>query len=121
MPRKPGTSRAKHTAPMVPMPLHGVGGDGPAPVVLTGERMKLWTDVRNRFDLEPTSENILRNAVEALERAAQAAEQVTSEGVTFRDRFGAVRAHPAVAIERDFRGLAARQLEKLAGRMEGQG
>ena len=121
MPRKPGTSRAKHTAPMVPMPLHGVGGDGPAPVVLTGERLKLWTDVRNRFDLEPTSENILRNAVEALERAAQAAEIVRVDGAVFRDRFGAVRAHPAVAIERDFRGLAARQLEKLAGRMEGQG
>ena len=52
---------------------------------------------------------------------AQAAEQVTVEGATFRDRFGAVRAHPSVAIERDFRGLAARQLEKLAARMEGQG
>ena len=121
MPRKPGTSRAKHTDAPVPMPLPGVGGDGPAPVVLTGERMKLWNDVRSRFDLEPASETILRNAVEALERAAQAAEIVAADGAVFRDRFGAVRAHPAVAIERDFRGLAARQLEKLAARMEGQG
>lgn len=120
MPRKPGTSRAKHVAPMVPMPLAGVGGDGPAPVVLTGERAKLWSDVRARFDLEPASETILRNACEALERAAQAAEQVTQDGATFRDRFGAVRAHPSINIERDFRGLAARQLEKLAARMEGQ-
>ena len=120
MPRKPGTSRAKHTAPMVPHTLPGAAGDGPQPVPLTGERKRLWDDVRSRFVLEPASENILRNACEALERAAQAAEQVTKDGQVFRDRFGAIRAHPAVAIERDFRGLAARQLEKLAARMEGQ-
>ena len=120
MPRKPN-ARAKHTDPMVPIPLPGVAGDGPAPVVLTGERLKLWNDVRARFMLEPASENILRNACESLERAAQAAEQVTKDGAVFRDRFGAIRAHPAVGIEKDFRGLAARQLEKLASRMEGQG
>jgi len=120
MPRKPGTSRAKHVEPMQPLPLPGVAGDGPQPVVLTGERARLWTDVRARFDLEPASENILRNACEAMERAAQAAEIVLRDGAVFRDRFGAIRAHPAVAIERDFRGLAARQLEKLAARMEGQ-
>jgi hypothetical protein len=121
MPRKPRATRAQHTDAPVPMPLPGVGGAGPQPVVLTGERRRLWDDVRARFVLEPASENILRNACEALERAAQAAEQVTVEGATFRDRFGAVRAHPAISIERDFRGLAARQLEKLAARMEGQG
>lgn len=120
MPRKPGSSRAKHTDPMKPLAVPGVGGAGPAPVALTGERLKLWNDVRYRFNLEPASENILRNACESLERAAQAAEIVTRDGATFTDRFGAVRAHPAVAIERDFRGLAARQLEKLAARMEGQ-
>lgn len=119
MPRKPN-ARAKHTDAMKPMPLPGVGGDGPTPITLTGERLKLWNDVLARFTLEPASENILRNACESLERAAQAAEQVCNEGATFRDRFGAVRAHPAVGIEKDFRGLAARQLEKLAARMEGQ-
>lgn len=119
MPRKPN-ARAKHTDAMKPLPTPGIGGDGPAPVVLTGERAKLWNDVRARFALEAASENILRNACEAMERAAQAAEIVSRDGATFVDRFGAVRAHPAVAIERDFRGLAARQLEKLAARMEGQ-
>jgi phage terminase small subunit len=93
--------------------------DGPAPIVLTGERRRLWDDIRSRFSLEPASENILRNACEALERAAQAAEQVNREGPTVSDRFGAIRAHPMVAVERDFRGLAARQLQQLAARMEG--
>jgi len=119
MSRKPN-ARAKHLDAMQPMPLPGVNADGPEPIVLTGERLKLWNDVRSKFALEATSENILRNACESLERAAQAAEQVTKEGATFRDRFGAIRAHPAVGIEKDFRGLAARQLEKLAARMEGQ-
>jgi hypothetical protein len=120
MPRKPGTSRAKHTLAMMPQVLPGAGVDGPQPVTLTGERLKLWSDVRSRFVLEPASENILRNACESLERAAQLAEQVTRDGATFKDRFGAVRANPTVLLERDFRGLAARQLQQLAARMEGQ-
>lgn len=121
MPRKPGTTRAKHTLRPQPIPLAGVGGDGPQPVALTGERAKLWADVRARFVLEPASETLLRSACESLERAAQAAEEVSKSGATFTDRFGQVRAHPAITIERDFRNLAARQLEKLAARMEGQG
>ena len=120
MPRKPGTSRAKHTLAMMPQVLPGVSGNGPRPVVLTGERKKMWDDVRSRFVLEPASESILRNACESLERAAQLAELVTTHGPTFLDRFGAVRVNPAAQLERDFRGLAARQLQQLAGRMEGQ-
>jgi len=120
MPRKPGTSRAKHTLAMLPQVLPGVGGDGPRPVVLTGERKRMWDDARSRFVLEPASESILRNACESLERAAQLAELVTTHGPTFLDRFGAVRVNPAAQLERDFRGLAARQLQQLAGRMEGQ-
>ena len=120
MPRKPGTSRAKHTLAMMPQVMPGVEGDGPRPVVLTGERKKMWDDVRSRFVLEPASENILRNACESLERAAQLAELVCTHGPTFLDRFGSVRVNPAAQLERDFRGLAARQLQQLAARMEGQ-
>lgn len=120
MPRKPGTSRAKHTLEMLPHVLPGVGGDGPRPMVLTGDRKKMWDDVRSRFVLEPASESILRNACESLERAAQLSELVSTHGPTFLDRFGAVRVNPAAQLERDFRGLAARQLQQLAGRMEGQ-
>jgi hypothetical protein len=120
MPRKPGTSRAKHTLTMMPQALPGAGVDGPQPVPLTGDRLKLWNDVRSRFVLEPASENILRNACESYERAAQLAEQVSRDGATFRDRFGAIRVNPAAQLERDFRGLAARQLQQLAARMEGQ-
>jgi hypothetical protein len=121
MPRKPGTSRAKHTLEMMPHTLPGAASDGPAAVVLTGERLRLWDDVRSRFVLEPASENILRNACESLERAEQLAQQVSRDGATYRDRFNQVRVNPAAQLERDFRGLAARQLAQLASRMEGQG
>jgi len=92
----------------------------PVSIVLTGERKRLWDDVRSRFDLESVSESILRNACESLERAAQLSEQVDREGgATFRDRFGGIKPNPAAMLERDFRGLAARQLASLASRMEG--
>jgi hypothetical protein len=119
MPRKPN-ARAAHTLPAVPHALPGAAAAGPSAVVLTGERLKLWNDVRARFVLEPASESILRNAVESLERAEQLAQQVSAQGATFTDRFGAVRVNPAAQLERDFRGLAARQLAQLAARMEGQ-
>jgi hypothetical protein len=120
MPRKPGTSRAKHTKPMQPLPLPGAAADGPQAVLLTGARRQLWDDVRARWVLESASEALLRNACEALERAACLAEQVSRDGATFRDRFGAVRVNPAAQLERDFRGLAARTLQQLAARLEGQ-
>jgi hypothetical protein len=119
MPR-PVNARAKHRRPAEPVPLP-VDPDGPPPVVLTGERLKMWRDVRARWHLEPASESLLRNACESLERAAQLAEVVTRDGATFTDRFGGVRVNPAAQLERDFRGLAARQLQQLAARMEGQG
>ena len=120
MPRSPN-ARAKHQRPAEAIPLAVDPAAGPPPVVLTGERLKMWNDVRTRWHLEPASESLLRNACESLERAAQLAEQVTRDGATFHDRFGGVRVNPAAQLERDFRGLAARQLQQLAARMEGQG
>jgi len=111
-------ARAKHTRPAVAIPLLATP-TGPAPVQLTGEREKLWNDVRARWQLEGTSEALLRNAVEALERAAALAEQVSVHGAVFTDRFGGIRANPAAMLERDFRGLAARSLQALSARLEG--
>lgn len=120
MPRKPGTSRAAHTLPAEPQRLPVASTDGTPAVVLTGDRLRLWNDLHARFVLEPASEAVLRSACESLERAEQLAEQVSRDGPTFKDRFGGVRVNPAAQLERDFRGLAARQLQQLAARMEGQ-
>jgi hypothetical protein len=120
MKKRPPNARAKHTKPPEPQPLPGAAAAGPHPVVLTGEREKLWHDIRTRWHLEAASEALLRNACESLERAAQLAEQVNRDGATFKDRFGAVRVNPASQLERDFRGLAARTLQQLAARLEGE-
>ena len=119
MPRKPGTSRAKHTLPAKAMPLPSVTPDGPASIVLTGDRQRLFDDIRNRYSLDAANEALLKSACEAMERAAQLTEQVNRDGATFKDRFGAVRVNPAAQLERDFRGLASRTLQQLATRFEG--
>lgn len=119
MPRKPNATRAKHTKPSTPQALPTATATGPAPVVLTGDRLRLWNDIRQRYVLESASEALLRNGCEALERAAEYAAQVARDGGTFTDRFGGVRVNPAAQLERDFRGLASRTLQQLASRLEG--
>jgi hypothetical protein len=115
MPRKPN-ARAKYQAKPVPQPLPE---PGPLPVQLTGERLNLWNEIRARYEIEAATEALLRTSCEALERAAALAEQVSSEGATFRDRFGGLKVNPAASLERDFRGLACRTLSQLATRLEG--
>ena len=119
MPRKTRASRAEHTLPPKAMPLPSVTPDGPACIVLTGDRQKLFDDIRNRYALDAANEALLKSACEAQERAAQYAALVSEQGGTFRDRFGALRVNPAAQLERDFRGLAARTLQQLATRFEG--
>ena len=91
----------------------------PVEIVLTGARAILWADVRKRWTLEAASVALLRNACEAMERAAQMSEAVTQNGAIFKDRHGALKPNPAAMLERDFRGLAARTLQQLAARLEG--
>lgn len=119
MKKRPPNARAKHTLPPEPVRLPGAGETEPAPLALTGDRLRIWNDIRSRWSLDTASEALLRNGCESLERAAQLAEQVSRDGATFRDRFGAVRANPACLLERDYRGLAARTLQQLAARLEG--
>jgi hypothetical protein len=119
MGKRPPNARAQHTLPPRPHTLPGASGDEPVATVLTGDRARLWNDVRSRWSLDTASEALLKNGCEALERAAQLAAQVNEQGATFKDRFGAVRVNPAAQLERDFRGLASRTLQQLTARLEG--
>lgn len=116
MPRKPN-ARVQHNAPPQPQALPAV--TGPEPVTLTGDRLRLFDDIRARYRLDTATEAVLKNGAEALERAAQYAEQVNRDGGTFRDRFGSVRVNPAAALERDYRALGDRCLRQLAAMLEG--
>ena len=52
-------------------------------------------------------------AAEALDRANEARELVTREGLTVTDRFGQRKPHPAVGVQRDFSALHARLMREL--------
>jgi hypothetical protein len=68
------------------------------------------------FDLglEPHAREVLRLALAALDRADEARQVVEAEGMTYANRFGEPRAHPAVAVERDCRGQVARLFRELS-------
>lgn len=116
MPRK-AKSRAEHT---LPQELIAAAAGAPPVVELTGARLELWDTVRRQWKLTIADEALLRNACEALERAAELAAVVDRDGGSgvVRDRFGAFKPHPAINGERDFRSLAARVLQQLTARLD---
>lgn len=73
----------------------------------------LWRDVVNDHVLDRTQLVVLAAACEALDRATDARELVDLEGLTVTSGSGAIRAHPAVVIERDAREQYARRLREL--------
>ena len=87
-----------------------------APRHLTGEieAHLRRRSARLRLDQEPHALEVLRLALEALDRADEAREMVAAEGITFENRFGEIRQHPAVAIERDSRLAVARLFRELS-------
>jgi hypothetical protein len=66
------------------------------------------------YDLESFHFRLLVKASEAWDRSEQAREQIAADGICVPDRYGVLKAHPAVAIERDSRLAFARLLRELA-------
>jgi phage terminase small subunit len=58
-------------------------------------------------------EAILRVACEAFDRLRSAQAAIVVDGLTSRDRFGQVRAHPLLAVERDARSQMLAALKQL--------
>lgn len=97
------------TAPKRPAP----------PAHLSASMRAWWRQVVADYDLEPHHLLLLAQACEAHDRATQAREQVDAAGPVTTDRFGQLRAHPAVQIERDSRAAFARLVRQLD--LEGEG
>jgi P27 family predicted phage terminase small subunit len=72
-----------------------------------------WRSVQADYALEPHHQHLLRLACEAWDRCQQARAMIDAEGLTIRDDRGNLRAHPAVAIEKDARTAFARLLREL--------
>ena len=85
----------------------------PAPTHLSAETRRWWTDVVENYELAPHNLNLLRAACEAWDRMQCARQTVAESGLTFMDSHGNLKAHPAVAIEKDARIAFARLVREL--------
>jgi len=84
------------------------------PAHLSKEARDWWKAVTAQYAVaDPHHFKLLRAACEAWDRLQQARGILAKEGVTYRDRFGAPRAHPALAVERDSRIGFARLVRQL--------
>lgn len=74
------------------------------PKHLSSIARKLWRDTCAAHTvIDPNQFALLRAACESFDRANEAREILAREGLTIRDRFQQLKAHPAASIERDAR------------------
>jgi len=84
------------------------------PSHLSDASKALWRSTLAGWDLDMHHQHLLRLACEALDLAEQARLELAAHGsTTLADAGGGCRAHPATAICRDNRTLAARLLRDL--------
>lgn len=84
-----------------------------APRHLRAATRAWFTQVVSVWDLEPHHVRLLSLACESWDECQSAREILAEHGLTYADRFGAPRARPEVAIERDSRISFARLLREL--------
>ena len=84
----------------------------PTPDHLSAEAAQWWRSVVEAYQLEPHHMKLLRLACEAYDRTQQARAEIDRDGITV-PAGESVKAHPAVAIERDSRLAFARILREM--------
>jgi phage terminase small subunit len=84
-----------------------------APKHLKAATRRWFAEIAREYRLEPHHTRLLTLAGEAWDRCEAAREVIDSQGVTYTDRFGAPRARPEVAIERDSRTAFSRLVRDL--------
>ena len=80
---------------------------------LSASTRRWFTSVREHYELEDHHLRLLTLACESWDRCQQARAVIDAEGMIFLDRFGAPRARPEIAIERDSRLAFARLVREL--------
>ena len=74
---------------------------------------KWWRSVHEDYALEEHHSRLLTLAGEAFDRCCQAREAIDADGITVKTADGGLKAHPAIAVERDSRLAFARLLREL--------
>jgi P27 family predicted phage terminase small subunit len=83
------------------------------PKHLSREAKSLWKKLVSRWVLDEAGLVLLESALEAFDRMRGAQEAVAKDGAFIKDRFDQLRAHPAIAVERDAKGVLLRNLKAL--------
>ena len=85
-----------------------------APGHLRSAGKNLWNSVNETFDLEPHDLALLTALAETLDRKNQAEKDLREYGsITFTNRHGELKPHPAIAVVRDCNVLMARLRREL--------
>jgi len=82
------------------------------PSHLRAATRRWYASVVEQYDLDPHHERLLQAAAETWDRFQEARDRLGRDGTYVEGRYG-VRAHPAVAVERDSRLAFARLLREL--------
>ena len=89
-------------------------GQPKPPPHLSAASKKWWNAVLAEYALQPHHLRLLQAAAESWDRLQEARERLATDGLYSADRFGQLRPHPAVAVERDSRIAFAKLLRSLA-------
>jgi P27 family predicted phage terminase small subunit len=84
-----------------------------APSHLSPASRRWFESITDEWDLEPHGLRLLEAAASTWDRWNSARVLIDAEGITTVDRYGAAKAHPAIAIERDSRLAFARLVREL--------
>ena len=84
-----------------------------APRHLRKATRRWWESVMSGFELEDHHARLLTLAAESWDRCVEARERLAVDGAYVKDRFGCLKAHPAVVVERDSRIAFCRCLREL--------
>lgn len=84
------------------------------PKHLAGTSRELWRRLRADYEIDDAAgQALLQAACEAYQRAQEARAAIDKAGAVTADRFGQLKAHPAIAIERDSRAAMISALRAL--------
>ena len=85
-----------------------------APAHLSKEAKRIWKDLIDEYGIQDVAGlKILRTSLESFDRAQKAREEIDRDGMTIADKFGQIKVHPLLAIERDSRAAFLSGLKAL--------
>src|SRR5262245_21772092 len=86
----------------------------PVPAGLSRESGEIWDQLIREYAIsEAAGFHVLRVGLEAHDRMRQAQQAIDKDGPSVKDKFGQLRAHPLLAIERDSRAQFLAAMKQL--------